>query len=71
MCGRYTRISSPRRIAGAMGVAEESAPELLPQFNLAPSQLALAVAQDMVGARHFGTLRWGLVEPVRPGAAGA
>jgi putative SOS response-associated peptidase YedK len=51
-----------------MGVPEDSAPEIFPQFNLAPSQLALAVAQDMAGARHFGTLRWGLVPRWAPDA---
>jgi putative SOS response-associated peptidase YedK len=63
MCGRYVRINSTRRFAELLGVPGTTQPELFdsPQYNLAPTQQALALAEDQHGVRHFGKLRWGFV----------
>jgi putative SOS response-associated peptidase YedK len=61
MCGRYVRISTAATFAQRLGLPTELQPELFAQYNVAPSQPALAVAEDKVGARHFGMLLWGLV----------
>jgi putative SOS response-associated peptidase YedK len=63
MCGRYVRITPTRRFAELLSVPETAQPELFdsPQYNLAPTQQALALAEDQKEVRHFGKLRWGFV----------
>ena len=57
MCGRYTLRTSAKELAEVFRVLD--APEISPRFNIAPTQLVLAVRQN--GAREFAQLRWGLV----------
>src|SRR5262245_27255866 len=63
MCGRYARITPEGTFAELLGGQAVAPPELLdpPRYNLAPSQQALALAEDQRGARLFGRLRWGFV----------
>jgi putative SOS response-associated peptidase YedK len=61
MCGRYVRISTAATFAQRLGLPTERQPDLFAQYNVAPSQPALAIAEDKHGARHFGMLRWGFV----------
>ena len=60
MCGRFTLRSTGEAVAEAFGLAE--APDLLPRFNIAPSQ-AVAVVRQKAHAegRELALLRWGLI----------
>lgn len=60
MCGRYTLSSPGDEIARVFGLAETI--ELMPRFNIAPTQLAPIVRRDNTGEARRATLcRWGLV----------
>jgi len=60
MCGRFTLRSSPASIAQVFGLVD--VPDLLPLFNIAPTQPVAVVRQranDRVKELVF--LRWGLI----------
>ena len=57
MCGRYTLRTSASDLAEVFRVLD--APDFSPRFNIAPTQMVLAVRQN--GAREFVRLRWGLI----------
>lgn len=57
MCGRYTLRTKASDLAEVFRVLD--APDFSPRFNIAPTQMVLAVRQN--GAREFVRLRWGLV----------
>jgi putative SOS response-associated peptidase YedK len=59
MCGRYsitTNVEALRRLFGFKG-----GPDLLPRFNLAPSQPAPVIRLSTAGARELALLKWGLI----------
>jgi hypothetical protein len=59
MCGRFARFSDVHQMLGSLG-AQWQGPDLLPNYNTAPSQQVLAVRlQD--GRREAVQLRWGLI----------
>jgi putative SOS response-associated peptidase YedK len=60
MCGRFTLRSSGEAVADTFDLAE--VPDLLPRFNIAPSQ-PVAVVRQEPGAegRELAFLRWGLI----------
>ena len=58
MCGRYTLKTSPRTIAEHFELPE--VPELLPRFNVAPTQDVPVVRLGDEG-RSLSLLRWGLI----------
>lgn len=59
MCGRFTLTKSGEEVAEAFGL--DAAPELVPRYNIAPSQPVLAVQQLAREAkRRAALLRWGL-----------
>lgn len=60
MCGRYNLKSSRRDIAAALGfsVSDNS---FEPRYNIAPSQLILAVRRDDLGSNEIVELKWGLI----------
>jgi len=61
MCGRFAQHTEVRAIRDLFEVAE-GAPNLAPNWNLAPTQSALVVRRHPeTGARHLDALRWGLV----------
>ena len=57
MCGRFTLASSKDDIAEALGIVIDC--DLLPRYNVAPTQDVLAVLNDGTMTAHW--LRWGLV----------
>ena len=59
MCGRYTLATPVNRLAEAFGF-DASAPDLPPNYNVAPTQTVAAVLRND-GARRLEMLRWGLV----------
>jgi putative SOS response-associated peptidase YedK len=60
MCGRFTLRSSPQAVAEAFTLPE--APDLLPRFNIAPSQAVAVVRQQpRAEGRELALLRWGLI----------
>ena len=59
MCGRYSLISPAAAVRRAFGYCER--PNLRPRVNIAPTQEVAAVRLGADGARHFASLRWGLI----------
>lgn len=71
MCGRYSLISPGELVAEVFGL--ESAPELEPRYNVAPTQEAAVVRRQSprdaralerpedAGRRRLDLLRWGLI----------
>lgn len=60
MCGRFTVRSNANVIADEFGLARLV--DLIPHFNIAPTQLVAAV-RSLDGPRELVMLRWGLVPP--------
>jgi len=60
MCGRYTLKASPEAIAEHFEVPEF--PDLLPRYNIAPTQ-AVPVVKLTPDGRTVTMLKWGLVPP--------
>src|SRR5687768_7630114 len=58
MCGRYSLDANPRTIAEHFELVE--VPQLLPRFNVAPTQDVPTVILTAQG-RQLVPLRWGLV----------
>jgi putative SOS response-associated peptidase YedK len=58
MCGRFTLRAPPTDLAEYFDLAE--VPDLVPRYNVAPTQLVGAV-RVVSGARHWAFLRWGLI----------
>ncbi|MFM9994227.1 MAG: SOS response-associated peptidase [Phycisphaerales bacterium] len=61
MCGRYTCLFTWKQLQRLMRLTGLPEDELLPRFNVAPTQFAPAVRQSAGGARTGALLRWGLV----------
>ena len=60
MCGRYTLTCTPEVIAEAFQL--ETTPDLLPRYNVAPSQSVVCVRAALpVRNREAVNLRWGLI----------
>jgi len=60
MCGRFVSSTPVSVLAERFLVAEVTAAERGPRYNVAPSDEVLAVASSR-GTRRLGTLSWGLV----------
>ena len=58
MCGRFTLRTSPRDLVEIFQLLRE--PEIAPRYNIAPTQLVLAVRQ-IDKFREASEMRWGLV----------
>ncbi len=61
MCGRITLKSPAQLVAEEFQLAH--VPELIPRYNIAPTQPVLAVLLDSDGRRTPRALKWGLVPP--------
>ncbi len=62
MCGRVTLTSSARELAEQFALdAAEGASQLVPRYNIAPTQDVATVRQDREGQRVLSFERWGLV----------
>ncbi len=60
MCGRYTLKAPRKAIAEAFDLAE--LPQLLPRYNIAPTQPVPVVRLDPAsGERSLAFLHWGLI----------
>lgn len=60
MCGRYTLTASGETIAEEFGL--EAVPELVPRYNIAPTQPALVVRARGTG-RRAEWMKWGIAFP--------
>jgi putative SOS response-associated peptidase YedK len=60
MCGRFLLLTSGKDVAERFDL--EGPPELLPRYNIAPTQPVAAVRAGEAG-RELVRLRWGLVAP--------
>jgi len=58
MCGRFTLRAAPQELADYFDLTE--LPDLVPRYNVAPTQLIGAV-RDVAGVRQWSFLRWGLI----------
>lgn len=68
MCGRFSAAVSPDRLVRFFDTVdwdEEQLESWAPNYNTAPSQLALIV-RERAGRRHLEQLRWGLVPQWAP-----
>ena len=60
MCGRYTLKAPREAIAEAFDLAD--VPQLLPRYNIAPTQAVPVVRLDRAsGERGIALLQWGLI----------
>jgi putative SOS response-associated peptidase YedK len=62
MCGRYSLATPWQRLAEKFGIRVADVPELFAErWNIAPSQLVLAVGPDRTGHPAPAFFKWGLV----------
>ena len=62
MCGRYSLNATPQALADLFQL--DGLPEVVPRYNIAPSQEVLAIrCTPLSGKREPGLLRWGLIPP--------
>ncbi len=61
MCGRFFILASPTELVDLFGLAD--VPDLLPRYNIAPTQPVLAVGLSKDGRPAVATFRWGIVPP--------
>ena len=59
MCGRFT-LRTPTNLLVQQFLLD-SAPELPPRYNIAPTQAVAVVRHDREGQRQFRLMRWGLL----------
>ena len=59
MCGRFAFYSPSEATAALFGAT--SSTEVVPRYNIAPTQFIAAVHTDAQGAAELAMLRWGLV----------
>jgi putative SOS response-associated peptidase YedK len=59
MCGRYSLTISMGEMVKAFGVLPGD--ELVPRYNIAPTQTVPVVCQNGDGTRHLRQYRWGLI----------
>lgn len=59
MCGRYSLTTPAEAVRRVFGYTER--PNLMPRTNIAPTQDVAAVRLGDDRARHFVSLRWGLI----------
>ena len=60
MCGRFTLRADAKKVADLFDMPEP--PPLTPRYNIAPSQLVLALRATGDGkSREWAQLKWGLV----------
>ena len=59
MCGRFIQCTSGDRLAERFHLP--AAPNLMPRYNIAPSQSVGAIRIAADGGREWVTLRWGLI----------
>ncbi|SDT43271.1 Putative SOS response-associated peptidase YedK [Paenibacillaceae bacterium GAS479] len=62
MCGRYTLVITLEELMRRFLIGDTTIPFHSPQYNIAPSQMVLAVISDGKHNR-LGELKWGLVPP--------
>jgi putative SOS response-associated peptidase YedK len=61
MCGRFVQSSLAEDYAQLLGVEERNFGNLMPRFNVAPTQTTWACILGPEGQRDLVILRWGLV----------
>jgi len=66
VCGRYVLYADPKRLRVVLELSETPR-DLVPRYNIAPTQEVPAVRARADGGRELVMLRWGLVPP---GSAG-
>ncbi len=59
MCGRFARFSPVHKFGKLFGVQDDFS--LIPRYNVAPTQAALAARTTPQGRRELVTLHWGLI----------
>ena len=67
MCGRFALFAYMRQLMEEFGLEEHEALEEQERYNVAPSQLVMAVVNDGV-SNHLETFKWGFVPHWAKGA---
>lgn len=60
MCGRFAFYSAAEAVTDLFGVSD-AALSVIPQYNIAPTDLAAVIRPGDDGARELAMLRWGLL----------
>ncbi len=60
MCGRFAFYSAAEAVTDLFGVSDASV-AVLPQYNIAPTDLAAVIRIGASGQHELAMLRWGLV----------
>jgi len=61
MCGRFVQSSLAEDYARLFGIEERNFGNLMPRYNVAPTQTTWACVMGPDGRRDLALLRWGLV----------
>jgi putative SOS response-associated peptidase YedK len=61
MCGRFFILTPPADLADLFQLA--GVPDVVPRYNVAPTQQVLAIGLDKAGRRDTALFRWGIVPP--------
>jgi putative SOS response-associated peptidase YedK len=61
VCGRTNLTATPEELAEAFALDPAEVPELVPRYNIAPTQPMAVVRMDARRQRRLSLLRWGLV----------
>jgi putative SOS response-associated peptidase YedK len=61
MCGRYTYLFTWKQLHRLMRLSAWPDGELVPRYNVAPTQMVPVIRADDQGVRYGSLLRWGLV----------
>lgn len=59
MCGRFALATTPEKIKAQFGV--DSLPDMVPAYNIAPTQPVLCITQAPDGEKRVESFVWGLV----------
>ncbi len=60
MCGRFAFYSAAEAVSSLFGV-DDNTRSVIPQYNIAPTDLAAAIRRNDSGDRELSMLRWGLL----------
>jgi putative SOS response-associated peptidase YedK len=61
MCGRFVQSSLAEEYVQLFAIEERNFGNLMPRFNVAPTQMTWACVMSPAGQRDLVILRWGLV----------
>ena len=61
MCGRFSQKTNLKKFAAKLNITGSRIPELIPRYNIAPSQEVAVIIQEKGAQPAIELLKWGLV----------